>query len=152
MILKYSSAQKIFILIFILIMVLSMVASSACSGPSSIAPNEVFVREFDTGKEVQVAIGGTLTVQLESNPSAGSKWELIDISDTDVLENIDYKFEAAMIKRAADSPPIVGAPGRELWTFKTLKKGKSEITMQNSQPLVGGTSGAKSFNLIVIAE
>lgn len=151
MVLEYGKL-KIVVLVFLSIMALGIAASSACSTPSSFAPNELSVQESDTGKEVNVAIGGTLTVELASNPSTGFKWELMSISDPGVLEKTGDEFEAAMIKRAEGSPPIVGAPGRELWTFKALKKGKSQISMEYSQPWTGGTKGAKSFDLTVVVE
>lgn len=151
MVLEYSKL-KIVILVFLSIMALGMAASIACSTPSSFAPNEVSVKESDTGKEVKVAVGGTLTVELDSNPSTGFKWELMSISDPGVVEKTGEKFEAAMIKRAEGSPPIVGAPGRELWTFKALKKGKSGVSMQYSQPWTGDTKGVRSFDLTVVVE
>jgi inhibitor of cysteine peptidase len=62
------------------------------------------------------------------------------------LQKVDQKYE----------PPaegsMVGAPGKEIWTFKALKKGQSSISMEYSQPWEGGTKAAETFQLTVVVK
>ena len=118
-----------------------------CSPGGSVAPSEVSVDESATGKTVKIAVAGTLMVTLESNATTGFQWELASISDQTVLEQVDHQFV---------SPPedtgMVGAPGKEVWTFKALKEGSSTISMEYSQPWEGGTKAAETFSLTVVVK
>ena len=118
----------------------------ACSAPAK----QVSVDASYAGKEVEVAVDSSLIVTLESNPTTGFKWELTSISDQTVLEQAGQKFEAP--EAEGDGAPLVGAPGREVWTFKALKKGKSTISMEYSQPWEGGMKAAETFGLTVVVK
>ncbi len=45
---------------------------------------------------------------------------------------------------------MVGADGIEVWTFKALKIGTSDISMEYSQPWEGGEKDAYGFFLTVV--
>lgn len=110
-------------------------------------PQEVSVDASYSGKEVELGVGGSLIVTLESNPaSTGFEWELKGISDETVLQKVDQKYEPP------EQSGMVGAPGKEIWTFKGLKKGESSISMEYSQPWEGGTKAAETFQLTVVVK
>ena len=134
------------VLIVICMLSALLLASSGC-GES--APKELSVDASYSGKEAKIAVGGSLTATLESNPSTGFSWALVSISDPNVLEEGGHEFEAA---QATPERPVVGASGQEVWTFKALKKGKSTISMEYSQPWEGGTKAAKTFVLTVLVD
>lgn len=113
---------------------------TACSSPAK----EVSVDESSTGKQIEIAVGGTLTVTLESNITTGYSWDLKQIGDTTILQKTDNKYEAP-------TSGLIGAGGKEIWNFKTLKAGKTTLTMEYSQPWEGGEKGARTFNLTVVA-
>jgi len=52
----------------------------------------------------------------------------------------------------APETSLVGAPGKEVWTFKALKKGTTKIAMEYSQPWEGGEKGGWTFNLTVVVK
>jgi inhibitor of cysteine peptidase len=110
----------------------------ACSSPTK----QISVDESSSGKQVEIAAGGSLTITLESNVTTGYSWELKQIGDTSVLEKTDNKYEAP-------TSSLIGAGGKEVWNFKALKAGKTTLSMEYSQPWAGGQKGAKSFTLIV---
>ncbi len=100
-------------------------------------------------QEVEVAVDGSLTVTLFSNPTTGFLWsESAQISDQTVLEQTDHKF----VPPPERPEPVVGEAGKEVWTFKALKKGTSTISMEYSRPWEGGEKGAWTFVLIVIVK
>jgi predicted secreted protein len=103
---------------------------------------------FD-GKEIEVPAGETFQVQLASNASTGFSWQLISISDSNVLEKVSNIYDTPMFKLKEGEPPPVGAGGVEFWDYKALKTGTSTIVMEYSQPWEGGTKAARQFTLTV---
>jgi len=129
-----------------LVLICTIAAISLCLLACSSAPKSVSVDASYSGKTVEVGVGGSVVVTLESNPTTGFNWELVKISDESVLEQTDQKFEAPEAKG------VVGAGGKEVWTFKALKKGTSTISMEYSRPWEGGEKAAKTFNLTVVVK
>jgi len=117
-----------------------------CYSSGSVAPGEVSVDESYNGKTVEIAVGGTLTVTLESNATTGFQWELASISDQAVLEKQSDTFEAP------EDTAMVGAPGKEVWTFKASKKGTSSISMEYSRPWESGEKGVETFTITVVVK
>ena len=119
--------------------------------------SEVAVSVSHNGKEVKVPVDGSLIVTLESNPTTGFKWQyeeevkdtlhiLTGIPDETVLALVGRKFMAP----EAGAPP--GTGGEEVWTFKAVGKGTTELSLEYSQPWEGGTKAAKTFNLTVVVK
>lgn len=65
-----------------------------------------------------------LTVSLCSNPTTGFEWELVEVTDQDVLVYDNNEYISPEAEGSA------GAAGTEVWTFKVLKAGSSNITME----------------------
>ena len=133
-------------------------------GPVPLPPEEarkdVSVDDSYSGEEVEVAVGGSLTVHLKSDPATGFKWELITITDETVLVEVGHKYvgpeaeapEGPGGKEEPVPPPEPVPPKEEWWTFKALKQGESIISMEYSQPWEGGTKAARTFVLTVIVK
>lgn len=102
------------------------------------------------GKEISVSAGSQFTVTLESNPTTGFRWELAGITDKTVLEVVDSKYEPG--EKAGQKPPVAGAGGTEVWTFKALKAGTAKLSMEYSRPWQGGEKGVQTFNLTVVVK
>ena len=94
------------------------------------------MKEQHFSQEVEVAVDGSLTLTLYSNPSEGRQWSEVQISDQTVLRKVDHKFVAPEYKD--DRPPPPGTPGEEVWTFKALREGTSTIFMEYTHPWEGG--------------
>jgi len=76
-------------LILLCIMIVILLCLLACSS----APKQVSVDASGAGEQVEIAVGGSLTVTLESNPTTGFQWELTEVTDQNVLEYVTQKFE-----------------------------------------------------------
>ena len=99
-------------------------------------------------KQVEVEVGSSFTVSLCSNATTGYKWsEAAQISDPAVLQQIDHKF----VPPRSDAT-VVGAAGTEVWTFKALNKGTTNVDMEYGRPWEGGEKGAWKFHLTVVAK
>ena len=114
------------------------------TGCSSL-PKQVSADASSSGKQIEIAAGGSFTVTLDSNATTGYSWELKGISDNAVIEKTDNRYDAP-------TSGLMGAGGKEVWTFKALKAGTTTLSMEYSQPWEGGQKGANSFNLIVIVK
>lgn len=127
-------------------------AFSSCLFACALTPKNVVLHYPFRHKEVEVSAGGTVLITLESNPTTGFKWELVKISDETVVKLLEQRFEAPKPKVEMNRGPVTGAPGKELWTFKALKKGLSRIQMEYSRPWEGGEKGVKKFVLQIIVK
>jgi inhibitor of cysteine peptidase len=107
--------KKIFLIVVTLILSISLITS--CGGSTIKAysdPEETIDSSMD--KEFIVLIA------LESNPTTGYSWEAE--FDTAMLELVEQTFELGEFAKEG----IVGAGGTELFRFKGMSKGKTDIT------------------------
>ena len=141
-----------------LILVCIMVAISLCLFACLPTPKQVsvdvswddFMKEQHFSQEVEVAVDGSLTIALYSCPSEGRQWsETAAISDQTVLREVDHKYEPPP-KPIGD--PVPGAPGKEVWTFKPLKKGTSTISMEYTHYWDGEEEPMLTFVLTVVVK
>jgi len=138
-------------LILVCVVVAISLCLFACLPTSKQASVEVscddFMRQNHISQQAEVAVDGSLTVTLCSNPTTGFQWvESAQISDQTVLQQTDHKFVPP------EETGVEGAAGKEIWTFKALKKGTSTISMEYSRPWEGGEKGEWTFALTVTAK
>ena len=105
-----------------------------------------FAKHPHVNNEIQVAVGSTITVTLCSNPTTGFQWMEAQISDQTVLEETSHEF---IPPSEADGPPPPGSAGKDVLTFKALKKGTGTISVEYSRPWEGGEKGEWTFRLDV---
>ena len=127
-----------------------MVKQEELSQPQTETGEQIYVDVSYNGQEVEIAVGGLLTVTLESNPTTGFKWELTEITDPTVLELVESKYEPG--KEARQTPPVPGAGGEEIWSFKALKKGTTKLSMEYSRPWEGGEKAVETFDLTIVVK
>ena len=125
-------------------LVITAIMVMVMAGCSSL-PKQVSADVSSSGKQVEIAAGGSFTITLDSNATTGYNWELKGISDTAVLEKADNKYEAP-------ASGLMGAGGKEVWTFEAMKAGTSTLTMEYSQPWAGGQKSANTFSLTVVVK
>ena len=134
--------------ILICIVAITSLCLSGCTSRQECL--EISCDEFMKDKhftwDVHVTPGDSLTVTLCSNPTTGFKWsESAQIGDETVLKQTDHKF----IPPEKDIP---GAAGKEEWTFKVLKAGKTEAFLEYSRPWEGGEKGEWTFKMTVVVK
>ena len=137
-----------------LILMCAIVAISLCLFAGCGAPKQAsvevscddFYQHQHISQEVEVAVDGSLTVTLCSNPTTGFQWsESAQISDPTVLEQTDHKF----VPPPERPEPVEGEAGKEVWTFKALKKGTTEVSLEYSRPWEDGEKATWTFVLTV---
>ena len=130
-----------------------LVACAAPAQPGSKTWVEVSCDEFYDNHHInttlEVQIGETFEVKLCSNPTTGFQWsEKAQISNAAILKQEDRKFIGA----ENEPPPPPGTPGQEIWTFKALKQGSSDIYLEYSRPWEGGEKGEWTCTVNVVVK
>lgn len=82
--------------------------------------------------EINIKEGENFEITLDSNPSTGFSWEIAEELDGTIIEEVDNVYGSSNADNN-DRPPMVGAGGKEVWTFKALKKGETTIKMKYCQ-------------------
>jgi len=63
-----------------------------------------------------------------------------------VLQQYEHNF------LSPEAKGVVGASGKDVWTFKSLKKGTTIISFDYSRPWEGGEKGEWTVELTVVVE
>jgi inhibitor of cysteine peptidase len=78
----------------------------------------------DTGSEVEVAVGEQFEIRLDSNPTTGYAWQVVDQPAVVELVSSDYE---------APDTNSVGAGGVEVFVFAGASSGSAELRLQYVQ-------------------
>jgi inhibitor of cysteine peptidase len=108
----------------------------------SISPRAYAEENFkycDPSKPISISKGKTFVILLESNPTTGYMWKIANISNKKIL-----KLEKNEYQAQNNDSNMVGAGGHEVWTFKTIGKGKSTVTFEYSRPWEKGVKPVKT--------
>ena len=138
--------KRVLLIVLGLIIIAGIVGGTvAASGGES---KNVAADASYSGKTVEISAGDSLTVTLDSNPTTGFAWALKEISDESVLKAAGQEFKAA----PASDPPLLGAGGKEIWTFKALNKGSSTISMEYIRSWEQNVEPQDTFALTVVVK
>lgn len=115
------------------------------TGASAGESHAATVDASDSGSQLELAVGETLTVNLESNPTTGFTWILADPEG--MLEVTSHEY---VMDPTGFDPPPPGLGGVDVWTFTALAEGKTTISMEYSRPWDGGEKAVQTFDLTVV--
>ena len=102
-------------LAIIAVLLATLIVAAGCS-PS----REVALGAKDDGRRVEIDQGRTLAITLESNPTTGYLWEVVELD-----EGILRQMEEAEFKPKSE---LVGAPGTQ--TFRFQARGTGDVTLR----------------------
>jgi len=95
--------------------------------------------------EFEAEVGDKITVKLCSNPTTGYQWKYEIIGDI-VIKEEDHDFEEA------EDEGLVGAAGKDVWTFEAIEKGTTEVRMEYSRSWEGGEQAEWTYTMTVTVE
>ena len=101
------------------------------------------VRNTENSKVIEASVGKSFTITLDSNPTTGYQWQITRQLDTGLLKLVDSKY-------IAPKTGLVGAPGKEEWTFKATRAGKAIISFDYVRPWEKDEMPAQSDSFIII--
>ena len=82
--------------------------------------------------KIEATAGKEFTITLDSNRTTGFGWQLAKPLDETIVKSVKNDYQNA--PQNPDKTPRVGAPGKEVWTFKALKSGKTTIEFKYVRP------------------
>jgi inhibitor of cysteine peptidase len=103
-----------------------------------------FYENHHQRSELHTAVRDTIAVKLCSNPTTGFQWEYV-MSEGSVLQEEEHDYK----EPEGDAP---GTAGKEVWIFRAVEKGTTEVHMEYSQPWEGGEKAEWTFTMTVIVE
>ena len=98
--------------------------------PAAVHDAATVLTDADTGKEIKLRVGDTLTVRLTANATTGYGWrtkERKGESLTPVGKQPEYAPDPA-------APGVVGSGGHNLFRYKVIKKGVETLGFVYVQP------------------
>jgi len=107
-------------------------------------PATVTVTEKQNNGKVALNRGDTLVVRLESNPTTGYTWK-VSKCDSKILKLAgEPVFEQPVRK-----PPVVGAPGHQVFKFRTPAVGKTKLQLEYRRPWEKNAKPEETFTVNV---
>jgi inhibitor of cysteine peptidase len=86
--------------------------------------------------------GKTFTLTLDSNPTTGYRWELANPVDEKHVKLISSEYHRG-------STQLMGAGGKEIWTFKAAAEGNTKIHLKYVRPWETNMPPAQTTNFLV---
>jgi predicted secreted protein len=81
----------------------------------------VTATDKDSGRKINISVGGKLVFKLKSNPTTGFSWAVAKLSSVAIQQ-------VGKAKYVPDPNPKVGSGGTDVFTFKAVKAGKATLT------------------------
>ncbi len=76
---------------------------------------------------LEVELGSTFTLEVDANPTTGYQWSLATPLNAGIVSLIGKEY-------VAPDTDLVGAGGKEIWTFRAVGNGAEVISLAYSQP------------------
>jgi inhibitor of cysteine peptidase len=106
----------------------------------------VTISEANSGSDVSIEAGQKLIVSLQSNPSTGYSWFVSQV-DSGLLRQTSGR---SVRKKSKTPKQMVGAPGREVFTFSAEAAGITPLEMEYRRPWEKNVAPARTFSVQVI--
>lgn len=116
---------------------------AACSPAGSAA--ELLVEKDASGSEVTLSAGQTLAVKLESNPTTGYGWHIVEVDETVLQSQGDPEYTQA----DTQGTPMVGVGGWEVLRFTAQKSGTTTLKLGYSRSFEPDVAPIEEFTLTI---
>lgn len=133
--------KKYWGMVVMTVLAIVAIAGVACTASADNSVPAV-VNVTESGKQITLSPGDSLVVTLDSNPSTGFAWTISEITDEAIIDDVSNAFVGA-------DTGMMGAGGREVWTFEAGDKGTSTIEMWYSRSWES-VQPAATFNVTVV--
>ena len=133
--------KKIYLLLSVAILSLACLTLNPTE-ESTPEPVRKTVATTDPNQTIEVQVGETFDIFIDTNPSTGYHWEILGELNGVEFVSRDY---------IADEPVMPGSGGVDVWTFKAVSAGQAQITFGNYPPSTEGGEQQQTvtFNIIV---
>jgi inhibitor of cysteine peptidase len=104
--------------------------------------------ERDNGSQVELTPGQDLTITLESNPSTGHGWEVVEL-DESILRQVG---EADYAPAGPGQPPLPGQGGHETLHFEAVGPGRTTLQLAYRRAWEKEVEPQKTYTLHVLVQ
>jgi len=125
----------------VLISLATLMFALCFSGCSAVGKT---LTEKNNGDSINLEIDDKVEIKLESNPTTGYSWFLSDKVDSTIVSVTDPVF----IESKKDKE-LVGAGGYEIFTIKTISKGKTSIILNYERPWEEEVEPIETFEITI---
>jgi inhibitor of cysteine peptidase len=94
---------------------------------SGCGTNGMNLTEADNDKQITLNAGDSLTLTLESNPTTGYSWQVIEIDNGVLIQDGAPEYKS-------DGRNIPGAGGTEIFRFKVVENGSTSLKLGYMRP------------------
>jgi inhibitor of cysteine peptidase len=133
-----SSKKMIFISLAVLIVTLAV---CSCKAESNV------LTEKNNGDSIKLAVDDTVIIKLESNPTTGYGWILDEKTDTSIIAIVDSEYV-----QSEEGEELVGAGGHEIFTFKALVSGDTDIILNYERSWEEEEEPLETFEISISVE
>ncbi len=116
-------ADKLMRTVVVMSFFLGMALFSGCGA------NGTHISDADNGTQISLVPGDELTITLESNPTTGYSWQVMEINNAILLQDGDPEF-----KGPSGSEGLVGTGGTETFRFKVVGEGDTTLELGYLRP------------------
>ena len=108
----------------------------------AVAPSQATA---STMHEIHAFVGKQFTITLDANRTTGYRWGLVADPDPAILAGPTTSYSES-------SDRIVGAPGREIWTFNPVGKGIVTLVFHYARPFEKSEGPAKTARYKIVVQ
>nr|WP_314437837.1 protease inhibitor I42 family protein [uncultured Brevundimonas sp.] len=121
------------------------VGATAHAGVTS-DPAPVVISAADAAKPAILPVGATSTLRLESNPSTGYGWQVVETRNLRVDEPITVE------QTPSSGAPMVGVPGTAVIRITPREKGAASLTLVYKRPWMETTADDRVMHFVFDAQ
>ena len=116
-------ADKLMRTVVVMSFFLALALFSGCGA------NGTRITDADNGKQISIKPGDVVTVTLESNPTTGYSWQVMEIDNAILIQDGDPEY-----KQSSGSDGLVGAGGTETFHFRAVGSGNASLELGYMRP------------------
>lgn len=108
---------------------------------------QVTAGDADQGRIVELVPGESLVLTLESNPTTGYSWQLVEVDATVLKPKGEPEF-----KPSSGSEGLAGAGGEEVFRFDAAGSGTTTLSLAYARPWEKDTPPLKTYTITVVVK
>lgn len=133
-------------LLLSLLFIAVVMAGAGCGEKKEEVTEEPKLVGSVTSESMEVEAGQDFQVVLDANPSTGYDWTVAEKPDPNIVEQAG---EEAV--QPPEGQTMTGAPIKEIWKFKAVAAGKTDIVFENARSWEKDVPPAATHNVAVTA-
>ena len=131
-------ARRLVALVVAALLAMTVVGAAGCTGST---PTPLELTQKDSGSTKQLAVGQTMKISLDSNPTTGYRWGI----DSELPPQLQQVGEPIF----TPSSSAMGASGTEVWTFSGKSAGNGELKLKYFRSFEPTATPPQAFSVTI---